>query len=198
MSLSAFFDGGSSWIDGGMPARKAQVLQNLPPALSSSASSKFRGNSQRLNSIFQRVAHKRPISWPDNIENFRHCAANAAMCCWVDHDELLGTQYARNTDLCYVDYSRAQSSSHMEVGLGLFGGMQDAYCHGFAWESGSLGDLFKGNLLFLSEIYDNMHNKGLSKNVAGMIDDDILRARDINVLTFLSLCPLRRSYVWVY
>ena len=168
--LIAFFDGGSSWIDGGMPARKAQAPKNLD--LSTGASSKFRGNLKRINSIANKVAYKRPISWPESIENFQHCDANAAMCCWVDHDETRDGQYhARNTDLCYVDYARAPSSSHMEVGLGLFGGMGDAYCHGFAWESGGLDDLFKGNLLFLSEIYNNMHNRGLSKNVAGERND---------------------------
>lgn len=149
-----------------MSIREART-QNLPTDLNTIASNKFHGDSRRINAIVQKVAHERQISWPDSIENFRHCAANAAMCCWVDHDETRGVQYARNTDLCYVDYSRATSSSHMETGLGLFGGMQDAFCHGFAWDEDSLDDLFKGNLLFLSEVYDNMHNKGLSKNVAG-------------------------------
>jgi hypothetical protein len=166
----AFFDGGSSWIDGSMTARQAEQLQTiLPivPIVPEEASTNFHGNSKRIRSIHQNVARKRPISWPDNIQNFNTCQANSAMCCWVDHDETRDLRYQRNTDLCYVDYSRAPSSSHVEAGLGLFGGLQDAFCHGFAWGEGSIDDQFKGNLLFLSEIHENMYIQGLSKNVAG-------------------------------
>lgn len=159
----AFFDGGSSWIDGGVPAHKANIPQNS----NTMTSSNFKGKSDRIHSIYQNVAKRRPMSWPDNLDNFHDCAANAAMCCWVKHDSTQDARYHRNTDICYVDYSRAPSSSHMDSGIGLFGGMQGAYCHGFAWEDGSIDDLLKGNLLFASEIVENMKVRGLSKNVPG-------------------------------
>ena len=162
----AFFDGGSSWIDGGLPIRKAKA-QLQDPSNDLVASSNFRGNSQRIKQIHQNVAQKRPISWPDNLENFDGCAANSAMCCWVDHAITQDVQYKSNTDLCYVDFARAPSSSHAKSGVGLFSKSEEVFCHGFAWEEGSIDDAFKGNLLFLSEIHENMHNRGHSKNIAG-------------------------------
>lgn len=159
----AFFDGGSSWIDGGVPAHKAKEPKNSVM----SSSNNFKGKSERIQSIYQNVAMRRQMSWPDNLDNFHNCAANAAMCCWVKYDSTQEARYHTNTDICYVDYSRAPSSTHMNSGIGLFGGMQSAYCHGFAWEEGSADDLLKGNLLFASEIVENMKVRGLSKNVPG-------------------------------
>lgn len=164
----AFFDGGSSWNDGGMSLKQALTSNENSPSSLNGASLNFRGDSGRLSFVAQNIARKRPISWPGQVENFYGCAANSAMCCWVEHDESQDERYKKNTDLCYVDYSRAPLSSHMESGLGIFSGLEHSFCHGFAWENGSLDDLFKGNLLFLSEIYENMHNRGLSKNVPGL------------------------------
>ena len=163
----AFFDGRSSWIDGGKAAHKvSRHPQNHSNV--SVASANFKGNSDRIMSIYQHVAKRRPMSWPKNMDNFHNCAANAAMCCWIKYDSTRDTRYHRNTDICFVDYSRAPSSSHVNSGIGLFGGMQDgAYCHGFAWEDGSIDDLYKGNLLFASEIVENMNVRGLSKNIPG-------------------------------
>lgn len=164
----AFFDGRSSWNEGGMSFNQAQTLSQRPLNDLGGASTNFRGNSKRISSIARDVALKRTISWPDTYENFDECAANSAMCCWVDHDESQDDYYQKNTDLCYVDYSRAPSSSHVERGLAIFKGSENAFCHGFAWENDSLNDMFKGNLLFLSEIYENMHNRGLARSVPGV------------------------------
>jgi hypothetical protein len=112
------------------------------------------------------------MTWPDNYENFEQCHLNAAMCCWVDHDPTQDAHFHKNTEVCYVDNTRAPSSNHIDAGVSLYGGInghEAAFCHGFAWEDGSLDDAFKGNLLFLSEIYENMHNHGLSNNVPGEI-----------------------------
>eukprot|EP00804_Cyclotella_cryptica_P026157 CCRYP_013045-RA/>CCRYP_013045-RA protein AED:0.08 eAED:0.08 QI:177/0.92/0.64/1/0.92/0.85/14/257/1181 len=163
----AFFDGRSSWNYGGMTFKQAQKAKNNPITNSGGASNKFHGNSKRISFIAQNVAGIRTISWPDNFENFDRCATNSAMCCWVDHDESQDDHYKKNTDICYVDYSRAPLSSHIHSGMGIFDGSENAFCHGFAWEDDSLNDVFKGNLLFLSEIYENMHNRGLSKSLPG-------------------------------
>jgi hypothetical protein len=160
----AFFDGGSSWNEGGKHInRGGQQLS----AGSVQGSDKFRGNADRIESINTHVALKRPMSWPDNLENFAQCSLQSAMCCWVDHDEAQDAYYKKNTDLCYVDFSRAPSSSHISSGYSIFDGDEDAFCHGFAWDDGSVADVFKGNLLFHKEIYDHMHKKGLSRNVPG-------------------------------
>ena len=198
----AFFDGGSSWIDGGMPIRKAKaLLQN--PQHDLGASDNFHGNSKRIKNIYENVAKKRPISWPDNLENFDGCAANSAMCCWVDHETTQDVGYKSNTDLCYVDYTRAPSSSFVKTGLGLFGESEEVFCHGFAWEEGSIDDAFKGNLLFLSEVHENMHNRGHSKNVVGKLLITCCAFRilctDTNCTETLSLLSMSRcSYVWMY
>jgi hypothetical protein len=162
----AFFDGGSSWNDGGASLQKPERWTwSHPDPFTYGASNAFRGNARRVHYTAHHFARSRPMSWPDEFENFNGCVANSAMCCWVDHDETRDA-YKKNTDLCYVDH-RATSSNHMKSGLGLFLGSENAFCHGFAWEDGSLDDLLKGNLLFLSEIYGNMHTQGLSKNVPG-------------------------------
>ena len=165
-SYKAFFDGRSSWIDGGTAAYQVSDPQDY--SNSSVTLDDFEGNSDHIQSIYQHVAKRRPMSWPEHLDNFHNCSANTAMCCWIEHNSTRNTTYHRNTDICYVEYSRAPSSSHVESGIGLFGEIQDgAYCHGFAWEDGSIDDLYKGNLLFAGEIAENMNVHGLSKNIPG-------------------------------
>jgi hypothetical protein len=163
----AFFDGQSSWNDGGMTWKKA--LLN-PPTSNGDASDEFHGSSKIVSDIYDMHAMKRQMTWPDQYENFEECNLNVAMCCWVDHDATLDPRFVKNTDICYVDNTRAPSSNHIDAGFSIYGGAngnEDTFCHGFAWEDGSLDDTFKGNLLFISEIYENMHNHGLSNNVPG-------------------------------
>eukprot|EP00956_Cyclotella_meneghiniana_P032326 scaffold88288_cov62-Cyclotella_meneghiniana.AAC.3 len=163
----AFFDGQSSWNDGGMTKKQA----NKPPKDDDGeASDEWQGNSKAVSDIYERHADRRQMTWPDAYENFQDCQLNAAMCCWVDYDASLGPEFHNNTEICYVDNERAPSSNHINAGFSLYGdihGHEEAFCHGFAWESDSLDDYFKGNLLFLSEVYDNMHTAGLSNNVPG-------------------------------
>ena len=166
----AFFDGQSSWNDGGMTIKQAQ--KQPPPDNDDGVSAEWRGNSKAIVDIFQRHANKRQLAWPNDYENFADCQLNAAMCCWVDFDDMQDSEYHNNTEICYVDNERAPSSNHINAGFSLYGdihGQEGAFCHGFAWENGSLDDMFKGNNLFLSEIYENMHNKGLRNNVPGKI-----------------------------
>lgn len=164
----AFFDGQSSWNDGGMTKKKANKASKEDD--DDEASAEWHGNSKAVVDIFQRHADRRQVTWPDNYRNFEDCQLNAAMCCWVDYDASLGPEYHNNTEICYVDNERAPSSNHINAGFSLYGdihGREEAFCHGFAWESDSLDDYFKGNLLFISEVYDNMHTAGLSNNVPG-------------------------------
>ena len=166
----AFFDGQSSWNDGGMTIKQAQ--KQPPPNNDDGVSAEWRGNSKAIVDIFERHANKRQLAWPNDYENFADCQLNAAMCCWVDFDDMQDSEYHNNTEICYVDNERAPSSNHINAGFSLYGdihGQEGAFCHGFAWENGSLDDMFKGNNLFLSEIYENMHNKGLRNNVPGKI-----------------------------
>ena len=163
----AFFDGQSSWNDGGMTIKQTN---RPPPAFEAGASDEWRGKSKAVVDIFDRHAVRREMTWPGGYENFQDCQLNAVMCCWVDHDVTQDFNYHNNTEICYVDNERAPSSNHINAGLSLYGGIHgkaEAFCHGFAWESGSLDDTFKGNHLFMAEIYENMHNKGLSNNVPG-------------------------------
>lgn len=163
----AFFDGQSSWNDGGMTIKQSM---RPPPSFDGGASDEWQGNSKAIVDIYNRHSQRRQMTWPDNYENFENCELNAAMCCWVDHDATLDSEYHNNTEVCFVDNERAPSSNHINAGFSIYGelhGVEDAFCHGFAWESGSLDDFFKGNHLFMSEIYENMHNKGLTNNVPG-------------------------------
>jgi hypothetical protein len=165
----AFFDGQSSWNDGGLTLKQAR---NPPIDYDGGASAEWRGNSKAIVDIFERHADRRQMTWPDSYQNFEGCQLNAAMCCWVDYDATLDAEYHNNTEICYVDHERAPSSNHINAGFSLYGdihGHEEAFCHGFAWESGSLDDIFKGNHLFLSEIYENMHNKGLTNNIPGKV-----------------------------
>lgn len=165
----AFFDGQSSWNDGGLSLKQ---LRNPSPIFPGGASNEWRGNSKAVVDIFDKQANRRQMTWPDNYKNFENCQLNAAMCCWVDHDPTLDAEFHNNTEICYVDNERAPSSNHINAGFSLYGdihGHESAFCHGFAWESGSLDDIFKGNNLFMSEIYKNMHNRGLTNNVPGKL-----------------------------
>ncbi|KAL7482182.1 hypothetical protein ACHAW6_007872 [Cyclotella cf. meneghiniana] len=162
----AFFDGQSSWNDGGAKLRG----RTKEEADDGGASPEFHGSSKTVVSVKEKHAASRRMTWPDDYENFEQCHLNAAMCCWVDHDPNQDARFHKNTEVCYVDNTRAPSSNHVNAGVSLYGGIngyEAAFCHGFAWEDGSLDDAFKGNLLFLSEIYENMHNRGLSNNVPG-------------------------------
>eukprot|EP00804_Cyclotella_cryptica_P029553 CCRYP_020200-RC/>CCRYP_020200-RC protein AED:0.22 eAED:0.22 QI:826/0.4/0.33/0.83/0/0/6/0/697 len=166
----AFFDGQSAWNDGGAKWNGKSVAEPQALVSNGEASPEFHGRSKTILSVKNRHATTRQMTWPDNYENFAQCDLNAAMCCWVDHDPAQEVHFQKNTDICYVDNTRAPSSNHIDAGVALYGGingLETAFCHGFAWEEGSLDDVFKGNLLFLSEIYENMHNHGLSNNVPG-------------------------------
>lgn len=163
----AFFDGQSSWNDGGLTIKQSM---RPPPSFDGEASDEWRGNSKAVVDIYERHSQRRQMTWPDNYKNFENCQLNAAMCCWVDLDATLDSELHKNTEVCYVDNERAPSSNHIDAGFSVYGGFrgaEDAFCHGFAWESGSLDDIFKGNHLFMSEIYQNMHNNGMKNNVPG-------------------------------
>jgi hypothetical protein len=157
----AFFDGGSSWIEGGMTKRQAQQKMLSDPLPADEVV--FYGNALRLERIRDNIANKSPLSWP-TLSNFQ-CRANSVMCCYADYDTAVSSS---NTDVCFVDYSRATHSHHIRGGLGLFPDDQEGvYCHGFAWGEGSIEEELKGNLLFMGDVYVNVLKRGMKRNVVG-------------------------------
>mmetsp|Transcript_25480 Transcript_25480/g.37382 ORF Transcript_25480/g.37382 Transcript_25480/m.37382 type:complete len:498 (+) Transcript_25480:37-1530(+) len=140
----------------------------------------------RIQDIFQNQAQSNGFIWPSDLTNFEGCTLNAAMCCWVqdrqagDNNGNCATPYdencvdadpADNTDICYVDMSRAPASSRTSDGFSLFEGEEegDSHCHGFAWDKDPSDEsaLFKGNNLFYVSFYDHLQQRGYVRNVPG-------------------------------
>jgi len=75
-----------------------------------------------------------------------------------------------NTDLCLVDMSRSQKSSHVRDGYSLYPDDTEGavHCHGLAWgNNNGAEDTFKGNNLFYVSMYDHMYTRGYVEEVQG-------------------------------
>jgi hypothetical protein len=151
----------------------------------------------RILETYEGAAQKKIIAWPGSLPNFQYvdpatdeiqgCALTAAMCCWIqdrqvdgagdcdaEHDEnCVDADPEGNTDVCYVDMSRAQQSNHVAAGFAIFDGAGNeegkAYCHGFAWsaDENNASHRYKGNALFHVAMYENLYTNGYARNVPG-------------------------------
>jgi len=140
----------------------------------------------RIESIYEGIAQERGITFPDHLINFEKCELNAAMCCFVQDrqagdnngnckkpydTDCVDADPADNTDICYVDFARAPTSSRTTDGFALFEGEDedDSHCHGFAWgdDATEAEARFKGNNLFYVSMYDHFTQRGYVRNVPG-------------------------------
>jgi hypothetical protein len=145
--VNEFFDGGNVWnyeVDESGGANLAR-------------------DSARIGVISDKFK-KSNVNFPE-VHNFEGCSLRAAMCCYparrsggqrVDADD--------NSNACYMDFSKAQQSSHVRDGYSIYSGAGNEgalHCHGFAWgnDYGFPGAAFKGNTLFEVAMV-----KGLSTN----------------------------------
>jgi len=112
----------------------------------------------------------RAIDMP-HVHNFKGCELRAAMCCYVA-DRKSGEADADpsdNSDACYMDFQRAQESSHVRNGYSIYGnGVEgNLNCHGFAWgnDEGYADSALKGNSLFQVAMYDSLYTNGFSEEL---------------------------------
>lgn len=140
---------------------------------------------RRINSYYNNEAIKKPIKYPEYIENFENCEYRAVYCCWVqdrqanDNNGNCNTPYdsncvdadpSDNTDLCYVNMANAPGSAHVAGGYAIFPDHTegDVHCQGFAWGNDEgLDDTYKGNNLFYVSMYDHLYMRGFVRNVPG-------------------------------
>jgi len=140
---------------------------------------------------FRDTASSTIVTFPEEIQNFKSCAIEAAMCCWVQDRQAndnnggcADNTYAANctnknpgdnTDVCYIDLGLAPTSHKMNNGLAFFdaqspGGREgDSHCHGFAWSNKKTdsSSRYLGNSLYFVSMFDHLYSRGYSKNLAG-------------------------------
>uniref|UniRef100_A0A7S2V6L9 Ricin B lectin domain-containing protein n=1 Tax=Fibrocapsa japonica TaxID=94617 RepID=A0A7S2V6L9_9STRA len=143
-------------------------------------------NGHRIKEIYETKAHSSGIEWPYYVPNFEECKLRAAMCCFVqdrqadDNNGDCATPYdvgcadanpVDNTDICYVDMSKAPQSSRVAHGFAIFenGGEDFSHCHGIAWgdDPSDAGARYKANGLFYMSLYDSLYKSGYTSNVPG-------------------------------
>jgi hypothetical protein len=91
------------------------------------------------------------------------CKLNTAMCCYT---ESVKDNFVDNTDVCRHDLSTSPQSNHIKAGWSVFSGDEPAHCVGFTWKAGDASDIYKGNALFYSSLYQTATN-GYMGNVPG-------------------------------
>jgi len=146
----------------------------------------LKSDAHRINQVYHTKAQTTGIEWPEYIPNFEECKLRAAMCCFVqdrqanDNNGNCATPYdsgctdadpADNTDICYVDMSRAPQSSRVSHGFAIFenGGEGYSHCHGLAWghDPSEAEARYKANSLFYVSMYDHLYTRGYVSNVPG-------------------------------
>ena len=144
-----FLDGGTTWNydrelegameDGGILSKEAGMVKIIDDT----------------------YAATKPISWPD-VHNLQGCNLRAAMCCYVSNRVGEATEPEGNSEACYMDFKKAQQSSHVRDGYSIYGDNIEGSlnCHGFAWgnDGGEVASALKGSNLFhvamKHELYD--------------------------------------------
>eukprot|EP00640_Fibrocapsa_japonica_P000104 CAMPEP_0113939400 /NCGR_PEP_ID=MMETSP1339-20121228/5721_1 /TAXON_ID=94617 /ORGANISM="Fibrocapsa japonica" /LENGTH=543 /DNA_ID=CAMNT_0000942899 /DNA_START=75 /DNA_END=1706 /DNA_ORIENTATION=+ /assembly_acc=CAM_ASM_000762 len=146
----------------------------------------LQSDAHRIKQVYHGKAQTTGIDWPEYIPNFEECKLRAAMCCFVqdrqanDNNGNCDTPYdsgctdadpADNTDICFVDMSRAPQSSRVSHGFAIFenGGEDFSHCHGLAWghDPSEAEARYKANSLFYVSMYDHLYTRGYVSNVPG-------------------------------
>jgi hypothetical protein len=174
--LKAFFDGGTLWNDARQSVNEdgetVFVLEDYPGI--------------EIEVIFEEIAVRRSMAFPEQISNFDSCEVRAAMCYWTQDRQAnddngnceepydvncVDADPADNTDICLVDMERAPQSGRVEAGFAIFpeDSEGDTHCHGFAWseDEEDPSNQFKGNVLFFVSMFDHLYQRGYVKNVPG-------------------------------
>ena len=187
-----FFNGRTEW---------QEEVETIYETSDLTATSILKEDAEAVRHFYEGIAQGNRVAWPGSLSNFQSsvvdnnggatCTTNAAMCCWTkdrqanDNNGNCAKPYdkncvdkdpADNTDLCYVDASRGNSSNEFgsDEGLYLFPGDNNngegaIHCHGLAW-SNDVNDAsvrYKGNNLFYISMYDHMYQRGYVRNVPG-------------------------------
>ena len=173
----AYFDGGTYFNEG----RETKDDSGI------TVDQFYAGPKDRIvAAYYARALYNTGIQLPTDISNFENCEIRAAMCCWTQdrqanddngncaepYDEnCVDADPADNTDVCYVDMSRAPESSRTQEGFSVFEGESegDAHCHGFAWDTDAndVSAFHKGANLFYVSMYDHLSQRGYVRNVPG-------------------------------
>jgi len=186
-----FYNGRTDW---------QEEVETLYEESDFSATSILREDAEQVRSFYDGVAQGYRVDWPGALPNFKSsvndadnlatCTTNAAMCCWpkdrqandgngncaMPYDtNCVNKDPADNTNLCYVDVERGNSSTG-EDGKGFIAfpgdnndGEGSIHCHGLAW-SNDVNDRtarYKANNLFFVSMYDHMYQRGYVKNIPG-------------------------------
>ena len=152
---------------------------------------RLKDDAQTVEDFYDTMASDTHVAWPGDLPNFdlETCQIGAAMCCWPqdrqanDNNGNCAKQYddncvdkdpGDNTDLCYVDMSRAPLFNKGTAGFMTFPGDNNdgegaIHCHGFAWadDDGDPSSRYKANNLFYVSMYDHMLQRGYVRNIPG-------------------------------
>jgi len=151
----------------------------------------LKDDARAVGDFYDTMASDTHLAWPGDLPNFNltTCQIGAAMCCWPqdrqakDNNGNCAKEYdekcvdkdpADNTDLCYVDMSRAPPINKGTTGFMTFPGDNNdgegaIHCHGFAWadDDGDPSSRYKANNLFYVSMYDHMLQRGYVRNIPG-------------------------------
>jgi len=186
-----YFDGGTSWNEekkkttskiGGLRLSAQAKINGTKAKLDEDnhtagmAIEELRSQAKRVGFV-EKLSERKGIKWPGQIPNFDQCKLRAAMCCWVEAQinpkdgKMIEGEPRDNTDVCYVDLEKSQSSSHVNGGYTIFDRNTEGpvNCHGFAWEKNptKAGNILKGSTLFEIAMADKMYKKGYVGNIPG-------------------------------
>ncbi|KAL9182469.1 hypothetical protein ACHAXT_013121 [Thalassiosira profunda] len=187
-----FFNGRTDW---------QEEVETIYESEDGTRTSVLNSDAEQVRAFFEGVAQGRRVEWPGVLPNFQSsvtdgndlatCTTNAAMCCWPkdrqagDGNGNCATPYdkncvdknpADNTNLCYVDLDRGNSSTGYNSGSGIVSFPEDngngegaIHCHGLAWSNDKNDHTarYKANGLFFVSMYDHMYQRGYVENIPG-------------------------------
>jgi hypothetical protein len=164
--LKNFLDGGTTWNDNYEDAYGNYALAT---------------DTAFIDAIYDKKAKSTVFSSPDGGTSPRYfsnfymgeleCPLGVIQCCYTGSRSATNP-FNGNADVCAFDLGMASKSNHINRAEAFtFYDMEkssnQAYCSGFAYESGSFDDDVKYNTLFHMAIKTNLHENGLVKNIPG-------------------------------
>ncbi len=164
--MKNFLDGGTSWNDNYETDDGGYSLHD---------------DTAIIRDVYRDSAHDVVFATPDGgtsahypqyFSNFfrgdQECPLGVIECCYTASRG--ATPLAKNSEMCALDMTPAAKSNHIKMKSYTFFETQpsnEMYCEGFAYEKDTFGDAVKYNTLFHMAMKQNLHDKGLVKNIPG-------------------------------
>ncbi len=164
--LKNFLDGGTTWNDNYETDDGKYNLYDDTAIIR-----EVHENTLR-NTIFGAPDGGTSAHYPQYFSNFfrgdQECPMGVIECCYTASRG--DTPLEGNSEMCALDMTGAAKSNHIKSQSYTFYDTQpsnEMYCTGFAYEKDSVEDAVKYNTLFHLAMKQNLHDKGLVRNIPG-------------------------------